>query len=62
MTVIFCYNKAAISMTKNPTFHSRTKHINIQCHFIRNLVAKETIALKYCETNEQVAEETIALK
>ncbi|KAA0045829.1 Retrovirus-related Pol polyprotein from transposon TNT 1-94 [Cucumis melo var. makuwa] len=44
-TVIFSDNKATISMTKNPTFHSRTKHIDIRFHFIRGLVAKEEVSL-----------------
>jgi len=33
-TVIFCDNEATIAMTKNTTYHSRTKHINIRYHFI----------------------------
>ena len=51
-TEIFCDNKATISMTKNLTFHSRTKHIDIRYHFIRDLVAKEEITLEYCSTHE----------
>ncbi|KAA0051552.1 putative gag-pol polyprotein, identical [Cucumis melo var. makuwa] len=43
-TMIFCDNKATISMTKNLTFHSRTKHIDIRFHFIRDLVAKEEVS------------------
>jgi len=43
-------------MTKNPAFHSRTKHIDIRFHFIRDLVAKEEITLKYCSTQEQLAD------
>ncbi|KAA0058475.1 Retrovirus-related Pol polyprotein from transposon TNT 1-94 [Cucumis melo var. makuwa] len=52
-TVIFCDNKATISMMKNPTFHSQTKHIDIRFHFIRDLVAKEEVSLSYCSTHEQ---------
>jgi len=55
-TEIFCDNKATISMTKNPTFHSRTKHIDIRYHFIRDLVAKEEILLEYCKTQDQLAD------
>ncbi|KAF2317452.1 hypothetical protein GH714_022406 [Hevea brasiliensis] len=55
-TEIFCDNKTTISMTKNPTFHSRTKHIELRHYFIRDLVAKEEIALKYRSTNEQLAD------
>ena len=55
-TEIFCDNKATISMTRNPTFHSRTKHIELRHHFIRDLVANEEIVLKYCSTNEQLAD------
>lgn len=55
-TKIFCDNKATIAMTKNPAFHSRTKHIDIRYHFIRDLVASGSIMLKHCGTNEQVAD------
>jgi len=55
-TEIWCDNKAAIAMTKNPAFHSRTKHIDIRYHFIRNLVAGGIISLKFCGTNDQVAD------
>ncbi|KAA0066377.1 Retrovirus-related Pol polyprotein from transposon TNT 1-94 [Cucumis melo var. makuwa] len=55
-TVIFCHNKTTISMMKNPTFHSRTKHIDIRFHFIRDLVAKEEVSLIYCSTHEQWAD------
>ncbi|KAL7129296.1 hypothetical protein ABFS83_13G056600 [Erythranthe nasuta] len=55
-TEIFCDNKSTISMTKNPSFQSRTKHIDIRFHFVRDLVAKDEMSLKYCNTNEQVAD------
>lgn len=55
-TEIFCDNKATISMAKNPTFHSKTKDIELCHHFIRHLAAKEEIVLKYCCTNDQVAD------
>lgn len=42
-------------MTRNPTFHMRMKHIDIHFHFIRDLVAKNEIILKHCNTHEQVA-------
>ena len=34
-TTIMCDNQGNISLTKNPTHHSRTKHIDVQYHFIR---------------------------
>lgn len=55
-TEIWCDNKAAIAMTKNPAFHSRTKHIDIRYHFIRDLVVGGILSLKFCGTNDQVAD------
>jgi hypothetical protein len=49
-------NQACISMTKNPLFHRRTKHIDIRHHFVRNLVEKGALELLYCPTEEMVAD------
>ena len=54
-TFIFCDNRSAIAMAKNPAFHVRTKHVDVQHHFIRKLVADGKIQLKFCGTNEQAA-------
>ena len=55
-TEIFCDNKSAIAMTKNPVHHSRTKHIEIKYHFVREATGKGEIELKYCNTKEQAAD------
>ena len=48
--------KAAISMAENPQFHGRAKHIGIKYHFVREQVTNGTVELKYCETENMVAE------
>ncbi|KNA03723.1 hypothetical protein SOVF_206380 [Spinacia oleracea] len=55
-TIIYCDNMSAIAMKKNPVFHSRTKHIEIRHHFIRELVEKQEIELQFCKTGEQLAD------
>jgi folate-dependent phosphoribosylglycinamide formyltransferase PurN len=54
-TVIYYDNQEAITLAKNPQFHTRTKHINIQHHFVREKVNKRLVQLKYINTNKQVA-------
>nr|KYP46330.1 Retrovirus-related Pol polyprotein from transposon TNT 1-94 [Cajanus cajan] len=49
-------NKSAIALCRNPVFHGRSKHINIRFHKIRELVAEKEVAIKYCPTEEQVAD------
>ena len=55
-TIIFYDNMSAIAMTKNPVSHSRTKHIEIRHHFIKELVEKGEIRLQFCKTGEQLAD------
>ena len=55
-TIIYCDNMSTIAMTKNPVFHSRTKHIKLRHHFIRKLVQEEEIQLNFVKTNEQLAD------
>ena len=55
-TVIFEDNQSAICMAKNPQFHGRSKHIAIKYHFIRDQVENNNMELKYCRTNDMIAD------
>ena len=55
-TLILEDNQAAICMAKNPQFHGRAKHIDIKFHFVREQVAKATIKLGYCRSDEMIAD------
>ena len=55
-TKIFCDNKSAISLTKNPVFHGRSKHIDIKFHYIRELVSSKEIEVEFCKSEEQIAD------
>ena len=53
---IKCDNTSAINLTKNPIQHSRTKHIEIRHHFIRDHMENEDIILEYVPTENQLAD------
>ncbi|KAJ0491696.1 putative RNA-directed DNA polymerase [Helianthus annuus] len=55
-TTIWCDNKSATFLTKNQAYHSRSKHIDIRFHYIRDLVEERKVELKFCATEEQVAD------
>ncbi len=55
-TTIMCDNQGCIALAKNPTHHSRTKHIDIQHHFIQEKLESGEIGLKYCPTQDMVAD------
>ena len=49
-------NQSAISLAKNPVFHQRTKHVEIQAHFIREKVLDDIIHLEYCPSTVNSAD------
>ena len=55
-TPIYIDNKSTICIVKNPTFHSRTKHIDIRHHFIRDSNEKELIQVLKVHTDNQFAD------
>jgi hypothetical protein len=53
---LYCDNTSSISISKNPVMHSKTKHIPIKYHFLREQVAEKNIRVEYVGTKEQVAD------
>ena len=55
-TPILCDNTSAILITQNPIQHSRTKHMDIRHHFIRDVQQKGKIVLLHVNTEDQLAD------
>lgn len=53
-TVIKCDNQSRIKVANNLVYHARSKHIEIQHHFVREKTQSKEINLVYCNTNENV--------
>ena len=54
--VIYCDNFSAIDISKNLVQHSKTKHIEIRYHFIRDLVERNIVYLEYIPIEHQKAD------
>ena len=54
--IIYCDNTSIVSMSKNPILHSKTKHIAIKYHVLREKVAEKKIRLEYINTKEQIVD------
>ena len=53
---LFCDSTSAISVGKNPCLHSKTKHIDVRFHFLRDQYEKGVIDLVHVDTHHQLAD------
>ena len=49
-------NQGAIALSEDPKFHSRSKHIDIQWHFVREKVKQGAVRFEYCPTADMAAD------
>jgi hypothetical protein len=55
-SILFTDSQSAIQLAKNPEYHARTKHIDIQYHYVRDNILNGFINLKYIPTDQQLAD------
>ncbi|RVX02272.1 Retrovirus-related Pol polyprotein from transposon TNT 1-94 [Vitis vinifera] len=53
---LVCDNQAALHIAFNPIFHERIKHIEVDCHFIREKIASRCVATSFVNSNDQLAD------
>jgi hypothetical protein len=54
--VLFCDNQTAIHLSKNASLHSRSKHIDVRYHWIRNVLSSKQLQLEKVHTDDNGAD------
>ena len=54
--ILYCDNKSAINISKNPVMHAKTKHIAIKHHYVRELVEDKQVKIEYVNSKEKIVD------
>lgn len=56
IVIVFCDIVSTQYLTKNPILHARTKHVEVDFHYVRELVGKKKLDVKYLCSDDLVAD------
>lgn len=54
--ILWCDNLGATYLSANPVFHARTKHVEVDFHFVREKVAQRRLSVQFISTHDQIAD------